>query len=128
MERATKRERSGRSLRQGRRGPVPERTPSWMAWFARSRLLRRRLIRATMSGDVLTERGDAEARSLVRSHRLWESYMARHFELPGDHLHATAEQVEHYLGPDLQAELAAELDQPATDPHGKAIPSTEDSR
>ena len=48
--------------------------------------------------------------------------MARHFDLPGQQLHATAERVEHYLDPNLQAELAAELDQPSIDPHGKSIP------
>jgi manganese/zinc/iron transport system permease protein len=99
----------------------------WMTWFARRRLLHRALIQSTSEGDQLTERGEIAAKNLVRSHRLWESYMARHFELPDDHLHSTAEQVEHYLGPDLQAELAAELDQPSTDPHGKTIPTTDNS-
>ena len=48
--------------------------------------------------------------------------MARHFDLPGDHLHASAEQVEHFVCHQLQSELAAELDQPSLDPHGKMIP------
>ncbi|MBS0201973.1 MAG: metal ABC transporter permease [Planctomycetes bacterium] len=94
----------------------------WFAWFARNSLIRQQLIQTGSQGDILTESGAAAARTLVRSHRLWELYMARHFELPDDHLHATAEQVEHFLGPELQAELAAELDQPTTDPHGKTIP------
>ena len=45
--------------------------------------------------SVATNGGRAEARKLVRAHRLWESYMAEHFELPEDHLHETAERVEH---------------------------------
>lgn len=94
----------------------------FMEWVARKDLIRSGMIVVSTTGDVLTEKGESLARSLVRSHRLWEAYMARHFELPYDHLHATAEQVEHYLGPDLQAELAAELHQPTTDPHGKSIP------
>lgn len=94
----------------------------WLQWMARRSLLRQHLIQAGAAGDSLTESGISVARSLVRSHRLWEAYMARHFNLPGDHLHATAEQVEHFLGPELQAELASELDQPTTDPHGKSIP------
>ena len=93
-----------------------------LEWIARRDLLRRGLILATAHGDALTESGESIARSLVRSHRLWEAYMARHFDLPDDHLHATAEQVEHFLSPELQAELAAELDQPKLDPHGKSIP------
>lgn len=95
---------------------------SWLQWFARNSLIRQGLIQAGTGGDTLTASGASEAGNLVRSHRLWESYMARHFELPDDHLHATAEQVEHFLGPELQAELAAELDEPTTDPHGKVIP------
>ena len=95
---------------------------SWATWFARRRLLRKALIRTTASLDELTDGGRRLAQDVVRSHRLWESYMARHFDLPGQQLHATAERVEHYLDPSLQAELAAELDQPSTDPHGKSIP------
>ena len=93
-----------------------------LQWFARNSLIRQGLIQVDPTGDTLTSTGTTEARNLVRSHRLWESYMARHFDLPDDHLHATAEDVEHFLGPELQAELAAELDQPTTDPHGKTIP------
>lgn len=98
---------------------------SWVRWVARRDLIRQNLISVSPKGDILTEPGAQAARSLVRSHRLWELYMARHFSLPDDHLHATAEQVEHFLGPELQAELAAELDQPTTDPHGKSIPNSE---
>ena len=95
---------------------------SWIARFARLRLLRKALIQSTSSLDELTDAGRRLAQDVVRSHRLWESYMARHFDLPGQQLHATAERVEHYLDPNLQAELAAELDQPSIDPHGKSIP------
>lgn len=89
---------------------------------ARWRLHRSGLISVAGSNVQLTDKGRDFAQNLVRSHRLWETYMARHFDLPGDHLHAAAEQVEHFLSPELAAELAAELDQPAVDPHGKSIP------
>ena len=102
--------------------PSSEPRASWIAWFARHRLLRKALIQTTSSLDELTDAGRRLAQDVVRSHRLWESYMARHFDLPGQQLHATAERVEHYLDPNLQAELAAELDQPSIDPHGKSIP------
>jgi Mn-dependent DtxR family transcriptional regulator len=52
--------------------------------------------------------------------------MARHFDLPHEQLHATAERIEHFLSLDLQAELAAELNQPSIDPQGKSIPSEAD--
>jgi len=91
-------------------------------WFARWRLERSGLISIAGPNVLLTDKGRDFAQNLVRSHRLWETYMARHFDLPGDHLHAAAEQVEHFLSPEMQTELAAELDQPDVDPHGKSIP------
>lgn len=98
------------------------REQNWTAWFARRSLLKRGLINVTSSNDELTDLGRRFAQDLVRSHRLWESYMAKYFDLPEHHLHVMAERVEHYLDPLLQAELAAELDQPSIDPHGKSIP------
>ncbi len=82
------------------------------------------------SGDVhrtgalyeLSDTGRDRAIRLVRAHRLWESYMAKHFDLPDDHLHESAARVEHYLGAELRDELAAELDDAAQDPHGREIP------
>jgi manganese/zinc/iron transport system permease protein len=71
---------------------------------------------------ILTGAGRERARSLVRAHRLWEAYLDRNFELPPDHLHAPATQMEHFLGPALQSELDAELRRPGTDPHGRVIP------
>jgi manganese/zinc/iron transport system permease protein len=80
-------------------------------------------VSAGVEGLRLTEQGRSSARELVRAHRLWESYLARHFPLPGDHLHQPAERVEHYLDLSLQQELAEELQQPPTDPHGSTIPA-----
>ena len=98
---------------------------TWLDWMARRYLIRHSLVTASSAGELhLSEKGRATAKSLVRSHRLWETYMSRHFGLPDDHLHATAEQVEHFLSPELQTELAEELDRPDVDPHGKSIPGT----
>jgi len=75
------------------------------------------------SGEYqLTPAGLGHARDVVRRHRLWESYMQKHFALPDDHLHETAHRIEHYIDPTLQKALDSELDAPATDPHGKKIP------
>ena len=62
----------------------------------------------------------------MRAHRLWESYLGQHTELPLDHLHAGAERMEHFINPGLQAALAAELKDPGVDPHGRAIPTPRD--
>jgi manganese/zinc/iron transport system permease protein len=111
----------------GQESPMPP-SGSWIEWLARRRLQQNGFISNTFSETHLTDRGKESARNLIRSHRLWEAYMARHFELPGDHLHATAEYVEHFLSPQLQTDLASELDQPELDPHGKTIPATTDSK
>jgi manganese/zinc/iron transport system permease protein len=80
------------------------------------------LVAGRRGAQCLTPAGRRAAEELVRAHRLWESYMATHFQVPSDHLHETAAKVEHYLGPALRAEIAAELDRPDYDPHGRAIP------
>jgi len=74
------------------------------------------------NGWTLTESGRQQAEHLVRSHRLWESYMARHFALPDDHLHEAAHLVEHFLDVPMVDQLERELDQPGLDPHGRSIP------
>lgn len=56
-------------------GPVLQR-------MAMHRLARGGLISADAAGYCLTPAGRDTAKKLVRSHRLWESYMAKHFELP----------------------------------------------
>lgn len=85
-------------------------------------LRRKGFIGGTASEPHLTDKGKSEARQLVRAHRLWETYMARHFDVPGDHLHDAAHRVEHFLDPELRDQLARELDSPDTDPHGRDIP------
>lgn len=79
------------------------------------------------AGLVLTSEGLIHAARVVRSHRLWEVYLAKHFQLPVDHLHAPAERMEHYVTPALSEELRVALTDPAHDPHGKPIPDRPDS-
>lgn len=43
----------------------------------------------------LTESGRTEARRIVRSHRLWESYLVERGGLQPDHVHDAAETLEH---------------------------------
>jgi len=79
------------------------------------------------AGLVLTSEGLIHAVRVVRSHRLWEAYLAKHFQLPVDHLHAPAERMEHYLTPTMSEELRVALTDPSHDPHGKPIPDRPDS-
>lgn len=90
-------------------------------------LRRRGLIASAPQGLALTAAGRRAARSLVRSHRLWEAYLEKHFDLPADHLHDPAERMEHFITEEMQAELMAELDGKTHDPHGRAIPEHRDS-
>jgi manganese/zinc/iron transport system permease protein len=70
----------------------------------------------------LTPAGTEQAAALVRSHRLWESYLHKHFNLSDAGLHGSAHLVEHFLDRELQTQLDEELDSPPVDPHGKSIP------
>jgi manganese/zinc/iron transport system permease protein len=107
----------GRCLTAAGRGPR-----AWLAVLAL--VLRGQLRLASGFRVALTEAGRQAARSLVRSHRLWEAYLGEHFHLPLDHLHEPAERIEHYIGPGLQEQLASALARPGTDPHGKEIPES----
>jgi Mn-dependent DtxR family transcriptional regulator len=53
---------------------------------------------------------------------LWEAYLVEYLGLPLDHVHAPAERMEHYIGPNLQEKIAQHLPQEETDPHGREIP------
>jgi manganese/zinc/iron transport system permease protein len=70
----------------------------------------------------LTLPGMEEARHLVRVHRLWESYLAKHTPLASDHLHGPAEKMEHFISSTMGRALAKELVDVEVDPHGKPIP------
>lgn len=93
-------------------------------WLARARLRWQGHVVEGPAGPVPTDRGRAAAERLVRSHRLWEVYLAKHTVLPADHLHAAAHRVEHYIDPALEESLAEELSSPAEDPHGRSIPTS----
>jgi manganese/zinc/iron transport system permease protein len=73
----------------------------------------------------LTASGQERAARLIRLHRLWEIYLTERLGLPVDHVHGDAEDVEHILTPELEAELERILDRPRLDPHGRPIPYPE---
>jgi manganese/zinc/iron transport system permease protein len=71
-------------------------------------------------GLALTDRGRAKARTLVRSHRLWETYLVRELGVRPDHVHRSAEALEHVTTDPMLDRLAA--GGPAKDPHDRPIP------
>ncbi len=106
------------------KSPIPVIGPSgWFGQYLIKRLQWRGLALVSANGEYqLTAAGQSHARDVVRRHRLWETYMHKHFALPDDHLHETAHRIEHHIDPTLQKALDTELDAPAVDPHGKKIP------
>lgn len=98
----------------------------WAGRLARWRLLHRGWVTSDPQGRLhLSSDGREAARQLVRAHRLWESYLDTHFDLPRDHLHEAAERMEHFLPQPLQDELAKELADRTVDPHGQVIPPSQ---
>ncbi len=90
---------------------------------AARRLKRRGLIERSGGDWRLTSAGRTAAADLVRSHRLWEAYLAKNEDtLPDDQLHFSAHRAEHFIDPALAAQLASELNEPEQDPHGRSIP------
>jgi manganese/zinc/iron transport system permease protein len=95
----------------------------WIPRLAAWRLVRKKLVTKIQGEYHLTEAGKQKAQGLVRAHRLWESYMAQHFQLSDERLHQSAHRIEHYLDPSLRQTLAKELRAPTEDPHGRTIPA-----
>lgn len=93
-----------------------------MARQAVARLRRDALIDVAGDRIALTPAGHQQARAIIRSHRLWESYLAEHMQVPEGHLHDTAMQLEHHTTPPMQAALAEVIGDPPRDPQNKPIP------
>lgn len=70
----------------------------------------------------LTEKGFQEASTVVRSHRLWETYLTQTLDLEPDHVHKSATTLEHFTSPEMAKQLSAEVSDVTEDPHGKKIP------
>jgi len=76
-------------------------------------------------GARLTERGIAEARRVIRRHRLVELFLNRVLGLDWSEVDAEAEALEHAISPRLEQAIAAHLGEPLEDPHGHLIPTRE---
>lgn len=94
----------------------------WLTSAALRWLKKKKFLADRDRGMQLTTEGYQYGLSLVRSHRLWESYLQENFDLPPDHLHLPAEDMEHFIGPQLQDRITEELSAPSQDPHGREIP------
>jgi DtxR family transcriptional regulator, Mn-dependent transcriptional regulator len=88
-----------------------------------TRLTDRGLASSVSGGLDLTDAGRAYARQVLRTHRLWERYLADRTGVPAGEWHAEAERVEHELSPAEVERLAVRLGDPRYDPHGDPIPT-----
>ncbi|MEM7416021.1 MAG: iron dependent repressor, metal binding and dimerization domain protein [Gemmatimonadota bacterium] len=88
-----------------------------------SGLAAKELVRNEADGPVLTARGRESALQLVRTHRLWERYLADRTNVPAGEWHEEAELMEHRMSSEQVERLASRLGHPAWDPHGDPIPS-----
>ena len=73
-------------------------------------------------GIRLSSAGVSDAMRIVRLHRLWELYLNESMNIAPDHVHESAEQMEHLLTPELEALLEKRLNYPAKGPHQENIP------
>ena len=73
-------------------------------------------------GVSLTGRGTKKALSVIRKHRLWETFLVEKLNFAWDEVHEVAEQLEHIESEKLINELDRLLGFPKSDPHGDPIP------
>ena len=90
--------------------------------FAFRRVRSAQLIEIVKDSLSLSSKGQDRARGLIRTHRLWETYLVNELGLVPDHVHDIAERLEHFTGDALQLRVAQGEGSPDRDPHGKAIP------
>ena len=74
-------------------------------------------------GVSLTELGKYEARFILKSHRVWETFLFEKVGYTMEEVHDEAENLEHASSPRLIESLYVLMGYPATDPHGSEIPT-----
>lgn len=80
------------------------------------------ITRVPYKPPVLTEQGKAIALSMVRRHRLIETFLVKSLGYGWDEVHDEAEILEHAASDRLIDRIDAFLGHPASDPHGDPIP------
>ena len=71
---------------------------------------------------ALTEAGELRAASIIRRHRLIETWLVREFGYAWHEVHDEAEVLEHAISDRLLEGIDERLGRPRFDPHGYAIP------
>ncbi|RUA06294.1 MAG: hypothetical protein DSY82_09855 [Flavobacteriia bacterium] len=88
-----------------------------------SRMAAKDLLHIERDRLILTKSGKEYALSIIRTHRLWEKYLAERTGYDQREWHKQAEKMEHLLSKEETEKLAEKLGNPIYDPHGDPIPS-----
>lgn len=87
------------------------------------KLKEKKLVAYEKYGKIkLTILGKKNAMSVIRKHRLWETFLYEKLEFGWDEIHEIAEQLEHINSNKLIDKLDKFLGYPLFDPHGDPIP------
>lgn len=100
-------------------GYAPASVSGMLKKLARAELVRHH----PYQGVLLTERGRRLALELIRHHRLIELYLMQALGYSWDEVDAEAERLEHVISEEMEARMAAFLNEPTEDPHGDPIPT-----
>jgi DtxR family Mn-dependent transcriptional regulator len=73
-------------------------------------------------GIRLTSEGLINSLSIIRRHRLWETFLVNEMGFGWEEVHEIAEELEHVKNDKLINKLAEILNNPVFDPHGDPIP------
>ncbi len=73
-------------------------------------------------GVEISKQGKTDALSVIRKHRLWETFLVKKLGFAWSDVHEVAEQLEHIQSPLLIEKLDVFLGHPSHDPHGHPIP------
>lgn len=73
-------------------------------------------------GIRLTSEGLKNALSIIRRHRIWETFLVNELGFGWDEVHDIAEELEHVKNDKLINKLSTILGNPVYDPHGDPIP------
>jgi DtxR family transcriptional regulator, Mn-dependent transcriptional regulator len=82
------------------------------------------LASTAVDGPALTDEGRALALQTIRTHRLWERWLADRTGVRAEEWHSEAERMEHALTAEETDLLSARLGHPRYDPHGDPIPTS----
>ena len=98
---------------------------SFSTWVILKRLARYGWV-VQEEGYLLSKEGKMKAGQVVRLHRLWEVYLV-HLGQSTEKVHASAEEMEHVITPELEKSLSEYLNHPQVDPHSQPIPKPKES-